>query len=1028
MRDVIWDTEDFSAILLLQQGTHIYAKDPSTGVHFFYYAVEDDEPQIWRPGDPVPEPFANPDGYRFVAHNFTFDHAILQHVLVPHYGFTPIPLTQQDCTMRRALANGYPGELGLLCAALGLPYRKDPAARAAMLRLSKPLSRRKKKDPAATAKHENDLALVEQRARTDVLSTRAVYRSPLLRPLSPGEREQMLLDVVVNETGVRANVPFLEAVRDLSVAERNAVNVRINELTAGVVSTVDQVAKIKQVLAAHGHDMTTVGKAAVADALASNPDEFVEELLKLRQQGAYASVRMAKRLLGYADPEDQRIRGALRYCGAGTGRWTSPGPQLQNLNRNGDKIPGHLVDAVLAGNRAELARYGNPLAVASGLSRAALCASPGHTLICADFGAIESRVLAWLASETWKLDAYREYDRLTASKDKAAKIIEPYRITAAQMLRKAPADIGKPERQLGKCAELACGFGGSVGAWRRIAPGGDKGRTDAEILAIVKQWRQAHPNVEGFWNHLAEIARMAIRFPNTSISTADFEYGKNLMVAAMFDGETLRLTLPSGHHSITYPGACLIPNRKYENGDPDVEFFDNSKGQWRRTRAWFGTLVENVVQGIARDLLAAALLRCAARGWRIVFHCHDEIVIEAAEGTTTPDEVLACTLEPPDWAADLPLAGSVHAGPLYFEEPDEPAEPKHIAAPDEDDRDLVADITKEVEQQLDDLVGTAEPLPATRGIEQGAEDDFLASLGKTQAPLWDFVTLPMTSGNKVACPFHDDEDPSCAIHADYFYCHGCHTHGTRLDWLVKVEGMTRAEAITALQDWNGPVTATVENDRPSPERRKRALALWDAAKPWRGTDAETYLRDTRGVDTAALPPIVDEAMRFLKRCPFGSGVMPCLVALMRDPMTDEPVGIHRIALSVDANGKVDRIERRAMGTMGVVKLWPLNGDGRLVTGEGLETVLAAASRIPWQGAPLTPAWSLISANGVAGLPVIDGVSHLIQLIDNDANGEGQKAAETGRLRWQKAGRTVVPLIPHQVGWDFNDVILKGLST
>jgi DNA polymerase len=190
----------------------------------------------------------------------------------------------------------------------------------------------------------------------------------------------------------------------------------------------------------------------------------VRELLLLRQSTAYSSTRMAQRLLGYADSQDQRMRGALRIFGAGPGRWSSPGAMLHGLNRNDSKYPGHLIGAVLKGDRAELTRYGAPLAVAAGLSRAALCAREGHELICADFGAIESRVLAWLAGETWKLDAYREYDRLRAIDPEAAKRIEPYRIIAGRMLHKTPAEIGKAERQLGKSGELACGFGGSVGA------------------------------------------------------------------------------------------------------------------------------------------------------------------------------------------------------------------------------------------------------------------------------------------------------------------------------------------------------------------------------------------------------------------------------------------------------------------------------------------------------------------------------------------------------------------------------------
>jgi hypothetical protein len=229
MRYVFWDLETFSKVRLKQSGAHIYAADESSGVHFFCYAVEDEDVQTWRPGDPVPEVFTNPTGHIFVAHNWTFENAILRHVLVPRYGFTPIPWEHQDCVMRLALASAYPAELGLCCEALGLPYKKDPAARAAMLRLSKPSP--KKLTPEKAEQRARDLVLLHERCKTDVEAARAVYDSPRLQSLLPAERAQLVLDARINDTGICANVPFLEALRDLAVAERNGINVRLDELT-----------------------------------------------------------------------------------------------------------------------------------------------------------------------------------------------------------------------------------------------------------------------------------------------------------------------------------------------------------------------------------------------------------------------------------------------------------------------------------------------------------------------------------------------------------------------------------------------------------------------------------------------------------------------------------------------------------------------------------------------------------------------------------------------------------------------------
>jgi hypothetical protein len=289
------------------------------------------------------------------------------------------------------------------------------------------------------------------------------------------------------------------------------------------------------------------------------------------------------------------------------------------------------------------------------------------------------------------------------------------------------------------------------------------------------------------------------------------------------------------------------------------------------------------------------------------------------------------------------------------------------------------------------------------------------------APLTDLVSLPMDSSHRVSCPFHDDPNPSCSIYPDHYYCHACHARGDRLDWLMKAEGMTRAEALNALHDWSGPVTPELQ--RSAEDKLDFALSVWNAALPFIGSFGEHYFTETRGIDVGKLPPTIHEALRFHPHCVFGAGAhQPCIVALMRDPLTDAPVGVHRIGLAQE-NGAIIKLGRMALGRMGVVKLWPMNGEGQLVVGEGIETTLAAATRISYRNAPLTPAWSAVAKGGLRRLPVLPHVRELILLVDHDENGEGQRAAEQCRQIWTSAGRTTVPLIPKQKGWDFNDVVL-----
>jgi DNA polymerase len=346
MPTVFGDIETCSQRNLKACGAFIYATDPSTDVLCLCYAVDNGDIQVWKPGNPVPAPFANPADYDpFVWDNWHFDREIYTRILVPRYGFTPIPLERQDCAQRLALANAYPAELDLRCEALGVPYRKDPEARKAMLRLSRlptgepTKKKRKKPKPADPAQYERDLALLGERCKGDVAATRACYNSPLLKPLSPDERLQLLLDAKVNTHGVCANIPFLEAAHALAVKERNAVNVRLNELTAGVVTSVFQRDKIIKAINARGHTLTSLTKRSVSATLVHKPEDYVRELLTLRQRGAFNSVQKFKKLMAFADPGDHRIRGALRIYGAGTGRWSSIGAQLHNLKRNDAELP-----------------------------------------------------------------------------------------------------------------------------------------------------------------------------------------------------------------------------------------------------------------------------------------------------------------------------------------------------------------------------------------------------------------------------------------------------------------------------------------------------------------------------------------------------------------------------------------------------------------------------------------------------------------------------------------------------------------
>jgi hypothetical protein len=239
---------------------------------------------------------------------------------------------------------------------------------------------------------------------------------------------------------------------------------------------------------------------------------------------------------------------------------------------------------------------------------------------------------------------------------------------------------------------------------------------------------------------------------------------------------------------------------------------------------------------------------------------------------------------------------------------------------------------------------------------------------------------------------------------------------------MRVEGMTEAEAVSYIKDWPGPTTALPQNGDRDHERLQFVKRIWLSAQPLLGSIAERYLDETRGIDITKLPPDIHRALRFHPNCVFGPGThLPCLIALMRDPITDEPIGIQRIALEL-RDGKVEKVDRRMLGRAGVVKIWPAGST--LVAGEGLETVLAAATRIPFADGTLIPAWATLSSGGLKALPPIPGVQRLVLLVDNDSNQEGQNAATYAANFWRRAGREVVELMPQIPDTDFNDLVLQ----
>jgi hypothetical protein len=608
-------------------------------------------------------------------------------------------------------------------------------------------------------------------------------------------------------------------------------------------------------------------------------------------------------------------------------------------------------------------------------------AAPGCVLYGADFSAIESRVLAWIAGEKWKIETYRRFD------DTGDPTLEPYCVTATRILKRTITPTDEAGRQIGKICDLSFGYGGGLGAFRRFD--NSDTYTDDQVNIFKAKWRNAHSATTRFWRAVENALCRALRTrQRTTLDKLTFE---------VCDG-TLYLTLPSGRR-LAYPEARLEPGKF--PGTQQIVFKDNARGGWSDVRGWQGTFTENVVQAIARDLLAAAMQRLEAAGYPVTLHCHDECVCEVPEGFSSTEQFLQLMIALPDWATGLPLAAKAwtrvcYAKPQPAPKPSAPAPPK-------------------VEEPAPKVNGSP-ALPAVAAILTPLQQ-------QEQISLIDLIGQPLRDG-KIICPFHADSTPSLHIYPDHYHCFACGAHGDHVDWLMMVEGMNRNAALRVLKTWNGP---TAPRRRTDDDKNARTLALasqiWKTAKPIAGTPAIKYLAEVRRLNPDVLPD--DVPLRFHPRCPFGPGVrVPCLIALYRDVETDAPAGIHRIALTpeVFAGGKVQRRSLGCWPTPRAIKLWP--AADQLFLGEGIETVLAAATRLEHRDAPMRPAWAAGSSINISKFPVI-GIKQLTLLVDHDE--AGKACANTCRQRWKEAGREVVRLLPEREGADFNDVVLERFS-
>lgn len=652
------DFETFSDVDLKARGAYNYMRGAFWEALICTYRWgEDGETQILRGMDEI-MPFVrethDDEDVVFIAHNASFERLVYTTINdYPLGDFMPPERFIDTMAMARCL--GFPGGLGSLAKALGVE-EKDSAGTRLINMFCVPDKRGHWHTPQS---RPTDWKRFCDYAVQDVDTMVAVHKAMEERygGFPPGEQQVWYVDQRINDRGILADVNLarrgIEIAEDIKNSSLRSIelyaklgNGRSQKQVFGWVADqllrggiITQVEDGVYIFPDTGEPFDTIDKKMVSYLLERDDiSTAVREVLNLRAMSNAASVAKFNAYLRLADPFQHRVRGAMQFFGAHTGRWAGRGVQFQNLPRNtagGEEETEALVARAMSNDGDDMT-----LDDLKPLIRACVTAPEGKELTVCDYSAIEARVIAWLAGEEWVLEAFREGRDI-------------YVETASRMFH-VPYEEAKALRSKGKVAVLALGYNGGVNALRVMGGEG----TDEELQELVWAWRAANPNIAKFWKDLESAFRLG--------------YGKVGQFLEVQSGanNARRIVLPSGR-GVYYHEVHTRPMMKFGKVFQVLHFKDPkniSDGAWITT--YGGKLSENVTQAVARDVLANALINLEAHGAEVVAHVHDEVICQSGLPVDRVSELMGVSGSPffPAWAEGLPLAAAGYTCKRYRKE------------------------------------------------------------------------------------------------------------------------------------------------------------------------------------------------------------------------------------------------------------------------------------------------------------------------------------------------------------------------